>query len=153
MLNSVIIPALTEDCAASRALRAEGISHRVVVMTDDQHYGRLLEDEWATGEGFTILEHDVIPWPGALAALEECDQEWCGYDYPLGRRGMLGGSLGCTRFSAALTSHHPEVPAAWRGCSWQRLDGKVIAAASSATGMSYHHPHLPPVAHLQDLHP
>ena len=145
----VVVPALSETCEASRALGAEGVEFLLVEMEDEGHYGRLLADLWDAGHGFTIVEHDVVPWPGALRQLAACERGWCGYEYPLGKRGKLGGALGCVRFSTRLIEEHPALAASWRDCSWRELDGRVQADAGRAVGRDHYHVHRPPVAHAR----
>ena len=116
----VVVPALGRTCEASRALNAEGVDFLLVEMEDEGHYGRLLADLWESGRGFTIVEHDVVPWPGALRRLADCERGWCGYEYPLGKRGKLGGALGCVRFSTRFRLFRIRLLAAWQTTPAQR---------------------------------
>lgn len=148
-MNEVVIPALSETCEAARALNAEGVEFSLVRMEDERHYGRLLADLWKLGRGFTVVEHDVVPWPGALRRLDSCEREWCGYEYPLGQRGKLGGALGCVRFSTRLIEAHPNLADAWGSSSWRGLDGRVQIDVGRASGREHYHVHQPPVAHAR----
>ena len=39
------------------------------------------QDRWDECSGFVNLEHDVVPWPGAVSALLCCSEPWCFYGY------------------------------------------------------------------------
>jgi hypothetical protein len=140
-----VVPALLEDCPAVLALRAEGLRPEVVIMADDLAYGRLLAALWTTGEGFILVEHDIVPWPGALARLATCSASFCAYRYPLG--GSTGCELGCVRFGTDLLRSHPDLPIAWSGVTWQYLDTRLFKALR-ACGHDTPHVHEPAVAHL-----
>jgi len=64
-------------------------------------YGELVQRLWDAGEPFAVVEQDVVPWPGALRALEECSGAWCAYAY--GAEDLRTGCvyLGCVRFRPA----------------------------------------------------
>lgn len=145
----VIVPATSTDCVAARALTAEGVKHEVRVLVDPLGYGDLLADAWKDGSGFILVEDDVAPWPGALAAIAACDCPWCGYDYSIGfgRFGM--GTLGCVKFSAALVAACPDLWEAWAGVHWHALDASVVRAVASVTQRDRFHEHTPAVAHVQ----
>lgn len=140
-----MVPALSDDCPAALALRAEGLNPEVVIMGGDLSYGRLVERLWRSGEGFVLVEHDVVPWPGAMSALSSCPELYCGHRYLIAAQ--LGGTIGCVRFSAALTAAHPDLPARWAGSHWSNLDIKLTNGLWDV-GVRGFHVHEPPVAHL-----
>src|SRR3989304_4422313 len=72
LVVEVYVPALRDDCPAASALSVEGVDHHLALMFDEMGYGTLLSNLWFYGEGFIILEHDVVPFPGAIKALQEC---------------------------------------------------------------------------------
>lgn len=84
-------------------------------MSDPQHYGRLVKHMWGIGNGFVLVEDDVVPWPGAINQMLECGEDWCAFEFPRTqptyepRSGWCLG-LGCVRFSHALVQlddfHH-----------------------------------------------
>lgn len=76
------------------------------VSGSDTAYTELLAGLWAAGEAFAVVEHDVVPPPGALAELEVCPEPWCVFPYRY-QHGTHAG-LGCARFSAALLAVVPD---------------------------------------------
>lgn len=84
------------------ALDASGYPWTPVdVSSDDAAYHRLLCDLAATGEGFALVEHDIVIAPHILAEFDACPSAWCvaGYSYIGG--GIYAG-LGCCRFRAGV---------------------------------------------------
>lgn len=147
----ILIPALKQNCPAELALRAEGLNPEVQIITNNKRYSELIHKYWNDHKGFIIVEHDVIPWPGALKALWSCKHEWCGYSYPLHAQGLFGGYLGCTKFSAAFTDKYPKVPTYIWNSNWQTIDGILLTQLRKETGKKYFHLHFPPVAHIREL--
>jgi hypothetical protein len=148
----VIVPTSRPLPPPVRALVAEGEEVVEVVMQDDNHYGRLMTMQWQTRQGFIVVEHDVVPWPGAIRQLRECPEDWCSFEYPMPfsawepvRQGFCY-SLGCTKFSTALVERHQPTPE-WGGTCWDGLDGQVIGMLQTAGETC--HLHSPPVAHLK----
>jgi len=129
----------------------EGLEVVEVVMTDYYHYGRLLTELWQAGEGFTLVEHDIVPWPGAIVDLKSCLHECCAFEYPNGimhaepRSGWCT-SLGCIRFSDELVQRIP-CDGAWQNRGWDELDGAVFGTLAKWDVDI--HIHTPPVAHVK----
>lgn len=118
-------------------------------------YTRLLERLWASGEPFALVEHDIVPHPGALAELAACDWPWCSYAYRLGS--IVHAGLGCARFSASLLAAVPDAAEqTWRESTdvhppghWCSLDDRlrrVLARAGFAP-----HVHAVQVRHLNPM--
>lgn len=78
----------------------------VDVSGDDYAYARLLEELWAAGETFLLVEHDIVPTPQTLAELALCDHPYCAAPYPWTTH--LGPALGCTRFSSLFVRTYPD---------------------------------------------
>lgn len=134
------------DCPAHQALAAEGISHDVLICTGTTGYAMNLSTLWGMGEGFVLVEHDVVPWPGAVQELTDCESDWCRFRYPKG--GRLIRSLGCCKFSERLTKEHPGLPERWQGEPWWTVENSMLLAVSQAlSGESC--THSPPVAHVK----
>jgi hypothetical protein len=114
------------------------------VMNDHFHYGRLVTETWQAGQGFILVEHDVVPWPGALAELEACAEECCAFEYPAGSSWCM--SLGCIKFSTSLVASLP-YGNEWQNRGWDELDGAVFATLQDAQVQV--HIHHPPVAHAK----
>ena len=141
------------DTPAVRALHMEGIRPSVATLEDSCDYGQLLASLWAAGEGFILLEADVVPWPGALADLWACRAPWCGRLYPVAPSGPADGGLGCVAFKDVLVREFPRLPERWDGWGWKGLDLRVRAAVTNAVGSRSRqgfHVHRPPVAHARE---
>lgn len=151
--HRIVIPALTDTCPAAQALRLEQLLPEVrIVDQDDFAYGRLLQEVWRDalefGYGFTLVEHDVVPWPGALYALWGCTwgQGWCGYDYLLGTCNNLGGGLGCLHFRYEFIARHADLCERWHEQDWGGLDGRIYEQLRNR-GIETYHEHWPGVGH------
>lgn len=128
----------------------EGLEVIEVVMNDRLHYGRVFTEWWQRGQGFLLVEHDIVPWPGAMRQLDECRQEWCAFEYPNGMiveepRSGWCASLGCMKFSTMLVEGIP-YGSEWQNRGWDELDGAVFATLQGKTDL---HIHQPPVAHVK----
>lgn len=118
----------------------------------DTAYTELLQKLWRAGETFAIVEHDVVPWRGALEQLDECPEAWCSFIYPFGD-GMHAG-LGCARFRSALLAAHPtavddtlaERTETHPAGHWCSLDDRLSRALTRAGAVK--HVHAPAVGHL-----
>jgi len=141
----VVLPSVHSDSAAERALRTVGVTPLVEIVSRPADYSEVLTRYWKRGSGFVLVEHDIVPWPGALERLADCSKDYCGYYYQLS--GRLGGTLGCVKFSERLLQEHPNLFLYWRGTRWDCLDGRV-ALAMLSLGYEDFHVHQPPVAHL-----
>lgn len=111
-------------------------------MADRHHYARLFTELWQRGEGFVLVEHDVVPWPGAITDLKSCPRELCTFEYPSG--GAWCRSLGCVKFSDSLVQRIP-FDVEWQNRAWDELDGAVFATLQEVEV----HVHTPPVAHVK----
>lgn len=114
-----------------------------VHMADEYHYNSLLKAQWEQGETFFIVEHDIVPWPGALDELNACPCEWGTYSY----QPSLGVShmLGCCKLTDRLIA---KLPGLWdTPRHWAELDQHLFFAAREK-GIEPHL-HRPPVTHLK----
>ncbi len=142
------------------ALEMDGIAADYVEMGDEFAYWRLLRGLWEAGEGFVVVEHDVLPWPGALRQLWDCPEMWCAFPYRLSHDPGFSTALGCTKFSAKLLERTPgamDVLAEGRyGHSvgdrrhWWGLDGRLSLVLTNLVGLGWPHRHEPPVSHLNE---
>lgn len=138
----VTVAAIDADPVAARALRAEGIRPDVVRCDGDEFaYAALLTRLWQAGEPFCLLEHDVVPYPGAIGALFLCPEPWCGYEYA----GVAQGGLGCVRYGARLLA--TDLTPAWKDAHWSDLDGLVTRTIGAHLRRPLFHRHLPDLAH------
>lgn len=125
---------------------------------DPYGYARLFARLWDAGEGFTIVEQDVVPPPGALAALACCSGLWCGHRLPCGAD-PLAYTFGLVRFAGGLLRAFPDLGRriAGRGrprrvsVPWNALD---IATYRQLVGRGLTwHEHTPPATHLHAYKP
>jgi hypothetical protein len=128
----------------------EGLEVAEVVMNDRLHYGRMFTEQWQSRHGFILVEHDVVPWPGALSELDACQEELCAFEYPAGTvieepRSGWCVSLGCTKFATSLVQR-VEYGLDWQNRGWDELDGAVFGTLQ---GKAETHIHRPPVAHAK----
>lgn len=124
----------------------------VYVGAGDEEYWKLMKGIWSLGETFLIVEHDVLPWPGALEELEQCPFPWCSCTYLIKRSklntqgyGVFHG-FGCTKFSAHLIKMLPDVWDQIESRHWKHLDAQFYTQALACDQIP--HPHRPPAIHL-----
>ena len=117
----------------------------MVKMERSFSYDLLFRKLWADGKPFIIVEHDIIPWPGALVEMWKCPEPWCGFPYFV--FGMLRSYLGCTKFDPARLG---ECPLSGELLEWQRIDKKIEAQFLMRGHKG--HLHSPAVTHLNINH-
>lgn len=150
----VVVAAVEEDCPAHLALAMEGVPHELVQCQGENGYGELLAQLWREGQGFVLVEHDVVPWPTAVTGLISCPFHWCCFQYPMntgtpyGEPDCLGKSLGLVKFGPHLLLRFPDLWKAWEGVPWWVVDGHLEPALRNAHMVTVHQ-HLPPVAHVK----
>jgi len=110
----------------------------------DFAYDRLIRTLWAEGQPFIIVEHDILPWPGALRELWECECAWGAFPYYI--FGQFRTQLGCTKFDPAKLGACPlpDEPVHWSRLDWAIITGLL----DRETG----HLHQPAVTHLNAAH-
>lgn len=138
---SANVPTPQLDSPAARALRMEGLKVRELICVTDYAYGQWFTEEWNRRRPFVMVEHDIIPWPGAVEALLECDRPWCSHEYPL-QQGHLTTSFGIGKYVP-----DGPAPADWAETEWRLLDGSVLPEVRKRLGPV--HVHEPPVAHAR----
>jgi len=151
------------------ALRRDGIEPLKAAISpyDREGYWRLLSALWELKGGFTVVEQDVVPFPGAIAELEACSERWCGYRYEL--QTGFHAALGCAKFDASLMAEFPRAlervgelgfgPDGSRGGpdddglprkDWRRLDTRIDRVLRQECGVQMHvHDHV--VGHLNPV--
>lgn len=144
---NVVVPAFRSDCPAILALRKEGVPHQMWQIDHEYSYSEMFIELWKEGEDFISLEHDVVPWPGALQELWNCgNPRWCSYKYPLAPN-VLQPALGCIKVSSLVIEAYPLLWKLWDNRKWNELDGIVCTALEAVTGST--HIHTPPLAHVK----
>lgn len=128
---------------AARALHMNHVAAEEHVLEGEYGYGRLMDDLWAAGNRFVLLEHDVVAWPGAVERLLRCPRVWCVHEYPLGP-GTVRWALGCVKVSGVLLGYRP----GFSGVVWNQLDAAVVRELL-AVCPGGPHVHDPPFAHVK----
>lgn len=130
---------------AARAMRMEALGVEEWLCDEPFDYANHFADAWEDGSPFILCEWDVIPWPGAIAALDFCEGPWCIYRYPIGR----GTPLQWTP-ALGLGKYRPQgqLPEEVRETKWQLLDGILVPFFHEQFGEP--HIHEPPVAHARE---
>ncbi len=126
-------------------LAVQGLHPRMFCLEGDYDYDLLLRRLWKEGSPFVIVEHDIVPWPGAIDELWACPEPWCGFPYQ-----VLGGMrsyLGCVKFDPG---HLGAVPLPVEPTEWSRID-RSIDRRLVGLGLRQHR-HGPPVTHLHFAH-
>lgn len=81
------------------------------VSEDQWSYTKVLEELWQQGETFALMEHDMVPWPGAITQIINCPYPWCFYGYTPDIDLVENGCapFGLIKISAKLIEEFPEV--------------------------------------------
>ena len=121
----VVVPYTRLEPGVRKALSGE--RPRYVDVSDHEWaYWRLLYDLWKRAEDVVLVEHDVIPQPGAVRALLGCPRDWCAVPYQQGKH--VGTGFGCTKLTGAMMARNPDavsrIPPQHR--SWRALDSVVL---------------------------
>lgn len=148
----VVVPFTKRLPVVEQVLRAEAPEAEWVEMREPTSYWELLRSLWLHREDVLIVEHDVIPWPGALTELAACPGMWCSCSYHIdtgnGRSGIgLFHHLGCTKLSADLMRRVPAAFEQMPDRHWSKLDAQLCHIALGAGLIP--HPHRPAVTHLK----
>jgi hypothetical protein len=145
----VICPYTWHEPLIRKILRQERPEIEFIEMRGDDDYWKLLCELWERRETVVIVEHDIIPWPGAIQALLDCPYHWCSYTYSMkGGYGIHHG-LGCTKLDTQFMDKFPDVWVNIDSTNWKHLDAQLSQMARFND--FYPHPHNPPVTHVKDL--
>jgi len=85
---------------------------RIDVSGSPSAYLDYLEARWDEGKTFVNLEHDIVPWPGALQELNNCPRNWCFFGYLPGLDFVeISGAapFGLVRFRSSFIATVPDV--------------------------------------------
>lgn len=142
----VVVPYTRLHPALEPALRQQGVDDAEYVrLTHETAYWELLCRLWDGGNGddFIFVEHDIIPWAGAIQELWDCPEPWCSMPYKIFGRYVHSG-FGCTKFGKELIRFRPDGPENFEDHTWRKLDMQMIQS-----GLPWlPHPHSPPVLHM-----
>jgi hypothetical protein len=128
-------------------LRIQFIQPELVKVGVDDAYWRTLRDAWADGREFFVVEQDVMVWPGAIALMVGCAENWCTLPTLCHGR-ILTTTFGCVKFGAQMIERNPDV---WDNMdtTWCYLDAHL----SESMGWPFilPHAHYPVAAHLNEV--
>jgi hypothetical protein len=130
----------------TRAALADQDVTFVDVSGGDDHYFWLVQALWHRAEGAIIIEHDVVPYPGAIDALRGCPGDWCGVPTLVGINWRP--FHGCVKFSAELMARHPDTVNRLEDHHWQAFDGPMDRYLLQQG--EHVHMHWPAARHLND---
>ena len=104
----------------------------VDVSASPREYTLHLQRCWTPPETFVNCEHDIVPWPGAIADLLACPQPWCAFGYlPYLDITTSAPNLGLAKFTDTFIGATPRV--------WQEMDesyrGALAELAHGSTTM------------------
>lgn len=146
----VFVPHTRLQVATRVALRR--VEHEPVELTAGYTYPDYWRDRWHAGEGFVNVEHDVVPWPGAVESLIECPAPWCAFGYHTNdvfadRERSSYPYVGCVKFSARAIEL---TRGACDGLTdWLMVD-HALALALRAAGLDVHQ-HFPSVVNANPV--
>jgi hypothetical protein len=140
--------------AVRRNLDVQGLAYDAVdVSGSNTAYPDAVRARWDTGEDLVIIEHDILPWPGAIDELLACPFDLCGLPYV--EHSTFATALGCTRIGQRVQSS-TEIPLTTttqgppfeHPVTWNTLDWDLFSVVQSA-GFRLD-VHAPPVVHLHE---
>jgi hypothetical protein len=108
-------------------------------------YHDLLDWLWEEADTVLLVEHDIVPPPGALEEMAACPHEWCAVPYRCGD--LLMTALGCTKIDGALMARCPDVISRIQHREWWNLDTQIVATLRRQGAAE--HIHQPPARHLK----
>ena len=107
-------------------------------------YFWLLQAFWFRKAGMLTIEHDIVPYEGAIESLQECSEPWCAVPYQVGIN--VGTWLGLTKFSPEIMAAVPDAFDRMERTEFNAIDGQLLPYLWSK---GYHvHPHWPAATHL-----
>jgi hypothetical protein len=142
----LVVPYTQLHPLVPRVLATYGLKPEYVFLEDDDAYRRLMQCLWDDGETVVIVEHDVLPWEGAVEELYNCSGPWCSCSYRIGGAVGIYHGLGCTKLSAELIRRTAGL---WdRPYHWSVIDRVLLFTAREHELEP--HPHRPSVIHLSE---
>jgi hypothetical protein len=126
-----------------------GLSPCYVEMQRPEDYWTLMYDLWENRQDAVIVEHDILPWPGAIEELFACPCNWCSFTYKMKGGYGIHHAFGCTKFGGEFMNQLPDIWTKLDQTNWNTLDAQLCELAK-LEGLTPH-PHRPPVIHLKGL--
>lgn len=147
----VFIPYTVLQPYTKLALR--GYHPTLVKLDDAWGYTDYWQARWDEREDVISVEHDIVPWHGALEAMDECPEAWCFHQYSAGETVPPGTPyFGCVKITSRLMDKMPDVwerqrSATWgEAAAWTWCDAWLYQCATEL-GIEPHQ-HTPPVSNL-----
>lgn len=129
------------------ALEREGEEFELVLMKTKYSYAHLIYELFSKGEGFILLEHDIVPWPGAIKELRNCKEDWCTHKYPFAPN-AIRWAMGCIKLSSNIV-RNGKIPKGLLSKEWNQVDGTLIPAIIRHTEIKAPHIHVPHFSHVK----
>lgn len=154
----ILVPFADPDAwelrAVLRNLDVQGLTYDAVdCSASPEDYPNAVRERWATGEDLIIVEHDILPWPGAIDEMIACPFRLCGFGYV--EHNALATSLGCTKIAHEAMRlvelpdrSRTQGPPYERPVTYSTLDWDLYQTVESA-GVRLDL-HGPPVVHLHE---
>ena len=146
----VIVPFTKISKTQITVFQIEGIQPEYVPMTHYDSYWKLLKRQWEAREPFILVEHDILPWPTALAQLEACYDPWCALPYMIG--GRFSWAFGCIKFGQGIFDKLPTILDELPYRNWFNLDSEITWRAETNHQVRLHRHHASPLIHLNQEH-
>lgn len=138
----VVVPRVGRQGPTEFRLRDWGVHYEWREVDATYAYAKMLTDLWREGEGFLLLEHDVVPTsPEQLTEIRTCPKPWCAAPY-ISPVMMLG--MGVTKLTDEALAASQDIPEVFHGMHWSTIDSKLIPALESRFPL---HGHFPPFDH------
>ena len=154
----ILVPYADPDAwelrAVLRNLDLQGFAYDAVDCSRSHTaYPEAVRERWNAEEPLVIVEHDILPWPGAIDEILACPFSFCGLAYI--EHSVLAAALGCTKIGADVMAAVtlPEMtsiqgPPYERPVAWDTLDWDLFRTVEGA-GFRLD-VHDPPVVHLHE---
>ena len=141
-VTKIVIPRLDGPGPCELALREQGISYEARQVGAGDEYARMLGDLWREGDGFLMIEHDIIPrGDNAVQRLCKCRQPWCTHAYMSPTRHI---SLGVLKLTTTAVRKTQDMPSVWEGQHWSVVDSFMVPELLGRLPL---HCHFPPFGH------
>lgn len=128
--------------------RPNQIDLRFIDPEDPFAYGKILKELWEAGEGFAVVEPDIVIRKDVADVFLNCPEPYCAFEYAWLTN--IGAALGCTRFGSEFLLKYPTAMAETlaQNVSWRQLDVVLMRHILARKYREQPHLHCPPVEHL-----
>src|SRR6184192_307902 len=107
----IVCPYTQLSEATEMVLKAEHFNEArfIDVSGSDESYFDLVYQLWKEVETFVLVEHDIVPWPGAIRVIHDCEMPLCACPTPIGMfNGEYSGmGVGIVKLGKALMIERP----------------------------------------------